>query len=170
MQISHAHNVADEFVSFIGDPRTAIEDELGDEYVQQLPQEHVWLDYVSDWLHLWMLSGLGYRSCVGDSVTYIGAVALVYAELATNPALFEGHHAVPAMPEALLTQTLDENAKFVSSPEFWLPVALTPAVVELSRMPNKEAQRTAVATFVEHPEWHRYGFNTYRYFPPNPAK
>lgn len=163
MQFSVAQQAADGFVSLINDPVSALDYLLGENVWETEWKDQGGAAYVSDWLQIWLLSGLAHEACSGDVNVYIHAVALVFVEFSTNENLFAGLTPVPPQPRWLVTPATEENSRFVVSQEFLLPESLTPAGFTTTRRSSQEARRAAVMDFFVHPERSRYGYNTYLY-------
>jgi hypothetical protein len=117
---------------------------------------------ISDLLHLWLIAGFAHKACYDDVLVYINAVALVYVEKSTSN-LLNGYPSIPPTPLALITQTTEDDAKFVTAQEFLLPISLLPDGFVQTAGWSIKKRRSSVLEFIAHPEQHRYGFNTYRY-------
>lgn len=164
MQFSLAQQAADDFVSFVGDPHRSLEDFLGEELAQEELEQAELPEHISDWLHIWLLSGRAHRACRGDVTVYMNAVALVFAEFSMSK-LLDWLKPAPPTPRAIVTPVTEDDAAFITAPEFLLPASLTPDGFEGSQQPSKNARRRETLAFVKHPERSRYGFNTYGYYP-----
>jgi hypothetical protein len=160
MQFSIAQCAAQGFAQFRWATNDVLEGYLGSKLSEKLPVRPINLDYVSDWLHLWLLSGLAHFECANDPLIYTNAVALTYVEYGMHRESFERVEAAPPAPVALIKSTAAREEFTVSSPELPIPMALTPAGFEITRRLTKSDRRSWVLAFVEQPERFRYGFDT----------
>lgn len=159
MQFSVTQKAASSFSYFYYDANTALEHELGKKLGRTIPSM-LGFDYVSDWLHLWLLSGLGHRDCLGSSLIYMSTVALTYVRYGTHPRHFEDTGAAPPAPMSLIKQAAIREDRNVSSAEYPLPMSLSSEGFEVTRHLGVKSRRVAVLEFIEQPQQFRYGIDT----------
>jgi len=158
MQYNSAQTAANEFFSFTFDPwdyYPKIDQEEAD--LQEWQQK---LEFVSDFLELWLLTGRAHEACIGKFGIYAHAVSLIFAELDAHPTFYPGADRIPFLPPTppqFRGPSIEVEGDFVVAPSFVLPGSLTRERFKETALYSPKQRRYRIKQFLANPWVFRHG-------------
>jgi hypothetical protein len=122
------------------------------------------LEYLSDWLYVWLLLG-GSKRCLDDFGIYMQAVVVAAAERERFPDHFQPDvsYALPSLKgifppatQPLVNSDDPDTRGYQSSPMYLMPLSLTPEFFRWSARLDSENAQALIGQFINNPEEARY--------------
>jgi hypothetical protein len=163
MQFSMAQRAADQFIRFFdgqSDPEDVVL--LLQEASKVADDKAIELGYLSDNLHLWLLTGGAHANTMNDYAVYMQTVAVTCAEFVDQPQAFRGRVQVDAIfPPPFVpsdSRPEREDGQYISAASYAIPLAISPDFYRFTATLDRATRVALIARFLSDPATHRVQF------------
>ncbi|MDB5160217.1 MAG: hypothetical protein JWO99_480 [Candidatus Saccharibacteria bacterium] len=163
MQFSMAQRAADQFIKFL-DGQSNPEDVvlLLQEASKSAGDKANDLRYISDELHLWLLTGGAHVNTMNDYTLYMQTVAIVFAEFVDMPGSFQGRVAREALFPPPFVPSEEhperEDEQYISAASYAIPLAISPEFYRFTATLDRATRVALIVPFLSDPATHRVQF------------
>lgn len=163
MQFSMAQRAADQFIKFLdgqSDPEDVVL--LLQDASKNARHTANDLRYISDELHLWLLTGGAHFNTTDDYTLYMQTVAIVFAEFVDTPGSFQGQVARKALFPPPFVPSEEhperEDGQYISAASYAIPLAISPEFYHFTAALDGVTRVALIARFLSDPATHRVQF------------